>query len=125
MTKTKSTPESRLATFWRRRLKTDWCDFDTLADTRQPPPKTLIRPRALSIKEMDPKPLADIAFIIAKMIAYGWPLSREEYYIALALGLLMGDRPYEEFFKQRWFESDEHRGYRNYWEFKRQQERSK
>lgn len=53
----------------------------------------------------------EVKSLICEKVVEGNPLARDEYYIALACGFLMGDRPYMEFFKTRWHETDTHKGY--------------
>lgn len=48
---------------------------------------------------------------VSRLIFQGDPLNRSQYYFALACGLLMGDRPYLEFFKHRWWETSNGYGY--------------
>lgn len=48
---------------------------------------------------------------IAKYVMAGLPLNRLEYHLAIDAGYLMGERPYEEFFKNHWHETSTHRGY--------------
>lgn len=105
-----STPEARLADYWRARSKLPWSDFDVFTE-RKAPEGVSVRGRAVVLKEYMPRPLAELGELIAGLVWNGWPLSREEYYIAVALGFLLVDRPYEEFYKERWHETAKQRGY--------------
>jgi hypothetical protein len=103
-------PEARLATYWRARTGLAWSDFDIFDPTKSPPKGTSSRPRPIDLKDKEitlAEYIRDIAFIIAG----GFPLSFQEFHVALATGFLMSEVPYETYFKKFWYENAESRGY--------------
>lgn len=101
-----TTPEQRLQAYWGGRPEitnnnrsSDWDDVVRSVKLRD----GLIQDSNASLQS--PRSA------VTQQIAEGLPLTRAEYYFALACGFLMGDRPYEEFFRERWHETSTHRGY--------------
>lgn len=48
---------------------------------------------------------------LAHLIAAGYPLSHDEYHVAIALHYTMGEVPYETSYRRRWHETADRRGY--------------
>lgn len=126
------TPDVRLARFWRSRAGIEYSDFDAIAgnesevNDKKPAPSRISRGEAIDFRmrsealdklratereTAQAKYMLEKVKTVADYIAMGLPLSREEYYMALAMGYIMGDRPYEEFYQTRWHETKEGRGY--------------
>jgi len=111
MTKTaqaKETPEERLARYWRKKSDPDGpSDFDSVLGMATNPTRSAAREcRTMRTIRFD-----TLLQEVAKYVMAGLPLSKAEYHIALAAGFLMGEKPYEEFFKQNWHETKTHRAY--------------
>jgi hypothetical protein len=133
----KTTPERRLADFWRSRAGIPYSEFDRLIGSESPAHEAKPVIRAMSRREpidfnLNPdvttkgyrntrdmrdgvqKQLYDDVDSLREYVARGLPLSRREYYMALAMGYLMGDLPYEEFFQTHWFETAQECGLGRY-----------
>ncbi len=103
------TPEERLADYWRAKTGLDWSDFDVFSGKR-PTLGTSCRAPALDFKQRGLTiEVAEDA--VGWNLLKGYPLSREEYYFALARHLVLSDLPYEQFFQTRWWENADQRGY--------------
>lgn len=133
----KTTPERRLADFWRSRAGVAFSEFDRLIGDESPvhgrgptiramsrrepidfdlnsePPERIER-GSTSHKVHAARQLHDDVDSLREYVARGLPLSRREYYMALAMGYLMGDLPYEEFFQTHWFETAQECGLGRY-----------
>ncbi len=104
------TPEARLADYWRARTGLAWSDFDVFAG-KQCPKGTTSRIPVAGLEVFRTRPFFEFIDMIGDMILRGYPLSREEYHVALAVGYLLGDFPYEEFYREHWHENAARRGY--------------
>jgi hypothetical protein len=97
MAKRKLSPEKQVAQFWRRKGKgktnSDWSRM-IINDI----PETGIE-------------LATSRSRVQERITNGLPLSFTEYHLAIALGYLITELPYVEFFTTRWHETRGHRAY--------------
>jgi hypothetical protein len=137
-------PERRLADFWRSRAGIEYSEFDRLIGEASPVHDKKKSVRILARQEpidydlnpdlpgfdvrRDPEKyraavgtrLYDQCDATREYVARGLPLARREYYMALALGYIMGDLPYEEFYRTRWFETAKECGFGNYDEKKDQ-----
>lgn len=109
--KPKRPHEAELANYWREKTGLEWSDFDVFNDDPKRVAPRYCRGQAMVMREMEKRPLNETTSVIAGLIWNGWPLSREEYYVALAVGLIVGDVSYTDFFKYHWFENKEKRGY--------------
>jgi hypothetical protein len=133
----KTSPEFRLAEFWRSKAGLEYSEFDRLlgeespAHAKKPSTRSTARaePRDYDMNPDLPERIergstAHKAYVARRLyddidmtreyVARGLPLSRREYYMALAMGYIMGDRPYEEFFQTRWYETEDVCGFGSY-----------
>ncbi len=98
--------EARLADYWRARTGLDWSDFDIFDKSKQRP----TFPLRVRHAEIDLN-LSDARGRVGDLITLGFPLSRLEYYFAIAHSFLLTEMPYEVFYKAAWYENEEERGY--------------
>jgi hypothetical protein len=111
MAKTKKqqkTPEERLADYWRKKANLKFSDFDSIVGKVIPDQRT--REPAYALRTND-KDLASQISAIGQLVVQGYPLSKREYHIAIGMGWIMGETPYEEFYKTHWYETATQRGY--------------
>lgn len=130
--KAKPTVEERLAAYWRKKSKLQFSDFDWIlgpespAWDKKPRPTRVMRGEEIDFRlrneQLDglrgdardqamTKHLYDSVNKVADYIAMGLPLSWREFHIAIGLGYLITELPYEEFYKTRWAEDADGRGY--------------
>ena len=101
------TPEERLARYWRRRSKLDRSDFASLVDVQA----TDVRGAPIDLYRDHKCTFADVRVCIGEAIFRGAPLTFQEFYIAVAMGFLITELPYEKFYRTRWHETNGHRSY--------------
>lgn len=109
----KQSPEKRLSNYWKEKNGLEYSDFDGIIGNA---PRGLTRGTGLNINIMgepnSPIRFAEITGEISNFIWKGFPLSFQEYHIAIALGLLLTELPYEEFYTTCWFENEIEHGYK-------------
>lgn len=105
------TPEQRLAEYWRKKTGLDWSDFDAMDPVKRLKNPIWQRDPPLEAKKVDEMTWDQITSYVAMQIMRGFPLTFEEYHIAIANRLLLTELPYEKFYKTRWYENKDKRGY--------------
>jgi hypothetical protein len=113
--------EAALAKWWRNKSGLPYSDFDAICGQSPPPGyKTNLREPAYDVLQpnvyrrsnAEEHSIKDLRTALAHIIVAGYPLSFGEYHLAIAFGFLIADGvSYEEFFKERWHETRDHRGY--------------
>mgnify|MGYP000207962522 CR=1 FL=1 len=109
----KGTPEERLAAYWRKRAGISFSDFDALMGREDVTGegKAQVRMAAVDLAAQPSAKLADVKRALVTLHIKSLPYTRQQYYMALALGVIEGDLGYEEFFRTKWHESRGHHGY--------------
>lgn len=98
--------EEQLQAYWKSKLPPQaTTDFDTVVKQAKRGPIAEV------FKNDGDKTVHDVEIRLSRMILTGWPLTKAEYHLALAFGLLVSDASYLTFFKKYWHEADDHRGY--------------
>ncbi len=106
--------EKELAKFWGHKSGLDYTDFDAILGRPKPKGResaVSLRPPARDFNNYSEATFKSQVAYVAGWIFDGYALSRAEFHLAVAVGLLLTDLPYVRFYKTRWFEDKHHRGY--------------
>lgn len=88
-------PEEALDAYWKQRLYEAHSAFSGLT-----PFYSQFGERTVYLRDF-----------IAERIISGLPLAKDDYHHAIAFRLLLTDLPYDDFYKTRWHETEDHLGY--------------
>ena len=89
--------EKKLALYWRKKANIDDSAFDLLLCSKE--------------AAGDQQTIKQVKDFLTLRIMRGLPLYFADFYMAVAFHFLITELPYEEFFKKRWHENDNHQGY--------------
>ena len=91
----KGTPEERLAAYWRKRAGISFSDFDALMGREDVTGegKAQVRMAAVDLAAQPSAKLADVKRALVTLHIKSLPYTRQQYYMALALGVIEGGAP--------------------------------